>query len=168
MNESSEEDVTWGVDVGAAFRPDVVPGLTLGAAAKNINTPGFTTILGNDIDLDPQVRLAAAYDCWEDRITIAVDTELLAGDRLLSGEQVQYAGGGVSIHPGSWFSIRAGLMTNLKDSGDGLIFTAGLGLGLKWFQLDLSGQFSSETSAVDGNDVPAYARAQVGIVSKWY
>ena len=56
----------------------------------------------------------------------------------------QMVGGGFNYEPfKSLFalSLRGGLMYNLDtDDKSGLIYTAGLGIGVKWIQLDLSAQ----------------------------
>ena len=59
-------------------------------------------------------------------------------------------------------------MQNL-DSNDkaGLVYTAGLGIGVKWFQVDLSGQMSGNKSTVDGTSIPQYAKVNLALISRW-
>jgi hypothetical protein len=59
-------------------------------------------------------------------------------------------------------------MSNIKESQEGTIVTAGVGFGLKWFQLDISGQMSTNTTEFDREEIPNYARLQVSFVSKWF
>jgi hypothetical protein len=80
-------------------------------------------------------------------------------------------GGGVSYEPFTDFfalSLRAGLMKNLDahDKSD-IIYTAGLGIGVKWFQVDLSGQMSNNKSTVDGTSIPQYAKVNLALISRW-
>lgn len=59
-------------------------------------------------------------------------------------------------------------MKNLQESYVGTVYTAGLGCGLKWFQLDIAGQISSKKGEYEGDEIPRYARIQVALVSKWF
>jgi hypothetical protein len=93
---------------------------------------------------------------------------LTSNETFIPDYESQFIGGGINFHPFSWLSLRGGAMTNMKEKDEGMIWTAGLGFGLKWFQLDLSGQYSSKESEYDGNTIPRYGRVQVAIVSKWF
>ena len=44
---------------------------------------------------------------------------------------------------------------------------AGLGLGLKWLQVDLSGQMSQNSTTVDGESYPQYAKVNLALISRW-
>jgi hypothetical protein len=59
-------------------------------------------------------------------------------------------------------------MQNLdaKDKA-GIIYTAGLGFGLKWLQLDLSAQMASKTTTVEGTSYPEYAKINLALISRW-
>jgi hypothetical protein len=102
-----------------------------------------------------------------DMLTLAFDMDLTTNKTYIPNYDARFVGGGVAFHPASWFSVRGGLMENLKESDEGLIYTAGLGFGLKWFQLDLAGEVSSKKGEYDGNQIPRYARVQLALVSKW-
>jgi hypothetical protein len=109
-----------------------------------------------------------AYTFPYDRLTFAMDIDLTANDSLIPGYKEQYIGGGLAFTPVSWFSLRGGVMKNMKDSDEGAILTAGLGIGSKWFQLDVAGQYATEKGTFDGEDIPRYGRIQAAIVSKWF
>ena len=80
----------------------------------------------------------------------------------------QYLGGGLNFHPFTWLSLRGGAMQNMDSSDDaGLIYTAGVGLGIKWIQIDLSAQIATNEITVNGEDYPQYAKVNIAIVSKW-
>jgi len=108
-----------------------------------------------------------AYDLWDDRVTLALDADLTKNESYIHGYNAQFIGGGINFHPTTWFSLRGGLMQNISDGEEGTILTTGIGLGIKWFQLDLAGQFSTKSGEFDGNEIPRYGRAKVSIVSKW-
>jgi hypothetical protein len=59
-------------------------------------------------------------------------------------------------------------MKNL-DSNDeaGLIYTAGMGIGGKWLQVDLSGQISGNSNTVQDVSVPRYAKINLALISRW-
>lgn len=99
--------------------------------------------------------------------TLAFDLDLTTNETFIEGYDAQFAGGGISFHPVSWCSLRAGAMKNLKENDEGLIVTAGLGLGIKWFQLDLAAQMATKTGEYDGTEIPRYGRVQLAFVSKW-
>ena len=59
-------------------------------------------------------------------------------------------------------------MKNTKEEYEGLIYTGGVSFGLKWLQVDVTGQMSAEQGEFDGEEIPRYARVQASIVSKWF
>ncbi len=158
---------TFGVDAGVAFEPSFVKDLTIAMVAKDLNSPEFNVANGTKIKVEPMYRVGAAYNIF-DSLEIAADYDLSANKIFVKNIKSQMLGGGVNWHPSSWFALRGGLMQNM-DANDqaGLIYTAGLGFGLKWFQLDISGQYSSESITVDGKTVPEYAKANVALISRW-
>ncbi len=170
LEDIEHRDDSWGVDLGLLFKPSKLPKLSVGLVGKNLNTPEFDTKLGNTLKVDPQVRVGFAYDLMGDRLTFALDADLTNNDTFILNYSSQFIGGGVNFHPFNWLSLRAGLMKNIQESDDGNIWTAGLGLGLKWFQLDVTGQLSDEKSnyEVEGTELRRYARVQLAMVSKWF
>ena len=106
-----------------------------------------------------------------DSLEIAADYDITSNSVLTEGVESQMVGGGLNFEPFSDFfalSLRAGLMQNLH-SGDqaGLIYTAGMGIGVKWFQIDLSGQMSSNSNTIEDTTVPQYSKVNIALVSRW-
>lgn len=165
LEDYEESDSTIGLDLGALYTPPMLSSLTLGLVAKNLNSPEFKRV-GGTTSIDPQIRAGVAYDLGN-TLSLAFDLDLTANETYIKGYDAQFMGGGVSFHPASWFSLRGGAMTNIQESDEGLIFTAGLGLGLKWLQLDLAAQMSSKSGEFDGTEIPRYTRVQLSFVSKW-
>lgn len=165
--KQDETSSSFGVDLGLAYEPSFVKDLTLALVAKNLNSPEFDFVTGSKATIDPMVRAGIAYDIFES-LEVAADIDLTKNDTFVGDVKSQMLGGGLNYHPVSWFSVRAGLMRNI-DSNDkaDMIYTAGLGLGVKWFQLDLSGQMSQNTSTVDGEDYPQYAKVNLALISRW-
>ena len=167
LADAEEKDVTFGVDLGVVYVPAALPDLAAGLVLKNVNTPEFDRQAEDSVEVKPQVRAGVAYDFLDDRLSVAMDLDLVPNETFLPGVDSQFLGGGVNYHPFTWLSVRTGLMLNLAESDDGVIFTGGLGIGCKWVQLDLSAQISTEDAEFDGNTIPRYARAQLALVSKW-
>jgi hypothetical protein len=167
LKDSKKSGSNVGLDLGVLYNPPNLNNVSLGLVAKNINKPKFDTSTGSKIAIDPQVRAGAAIDLSGDTLTLALDLDLTNNKTYIPDYDSQFIGGGLSYHPVNWFSIRGGLMQNLKESDEGLVYTAGIGLGLKWLQFDLAGEMSSKKGEYDGTSAPRYARVQLSFVSKW-
>ena len=158
---------TFGVDIGVAFEPAFSKDLTIAMVAKDLNSPEFDVVDGSKIKVKPMYRIGVAYNIF-DSLEVAADYDLSANETFVENTKSQMLGGGVNWHPASWFALRAGLMQNM-DANDkaGLTYTAGLGFGAKWLQLDISGQYSSNSTTVEGQTVPEYAKVNVALISRW-
>ncbi len=167
LKDSEETTISMGVDLGLLYRPSFFENLSIGLVGKNFNAPEFDTKIGRKLSIDPQVRAGAAMNFLNDKITIACDMDLTVNETYIDGYDSQFFGGGISVNPVSYFSIRGGAMKNLQESDEGTIMTAGLGFGLKWIQLDLAAQYSTETGELDGKEIPRYGKVKVSFVSKW-
>ena len=168
LDDAEERDTSWGIDLGLLYKPSGSPNLSLGLVAKNLNTPEFDTATGDTLKVKPQFRAGLAYDLWGNRLTVAIDADLRKNETFIPHYDSQFIGGGINFHPFTWLSLRGGAMQNIQESEDGTIYTAGLGFGLKWFQLDVTGQVSSKKGEYDENEIPRYARVQLALVSKWF
>lgn len=166
-------DSTVGLDLGFAFRPTDSQA-TFALVAKNINTPTFKvnesqTGVTQDYEIKPMVRAGLSYPLWNDNIEFALDVDLTKNETSIEGEDSQLVGGGIELHPASWFSFRLGAMQDMasKRFDDGTILTSGFGLGLKWLQVDFSAMVSTNKGEYDGNQIPRYTAANLSIISKW-
>ena len=160
----------FGIDLGFAYQPSFSYDLTFGLVAKNLNSPEFDFYNGEEYTIDPLIRAGVAYNIF-DSLEVAADIDLTNNSLLNEEVDSQIVGGGINYEPFNSFfalSLRSGVMYNL-DSNDksGLIYTAGLGIGVKWFQLDLSGQTSGKSSSVQGYTVPQYSKVNLALVSRW-
>ncbi|MEN8147670.1 MAG: conjugal transfer protein TraF [Campylobacterota bacterium] len=171
LGEKLDKTTTdYGVDLGLAYQPAFAYDLTLAVVAKNINTPEFDFQDGSKYTIDPMVRAGIAYNIF-DSLEIAADYDLTSNKVLTDDLESQMVGGGLNFEPFESFfalSLRAGLMQNLHSNDQaGLIYTAGMGIGVKWFQLDLSGQMSSNEHTIDDVSVPHYAKVNLALISRW-
>lgn len=167
LRDSEKSDVTWGVDLGLLYNLPDMNELSFGLVCKNLNSPEYKTVFGNKLGIDPQVRAGVAWNFLNDKLTLAIDMDLTTNESFIANYDTQNLGGGISFQPVSWFSIRGGVMENLKESDVGTILTAGMGLGTKWIQLDLAGQYATEKGEFDGEEIPRYSRVQLAFVSRW-
>jgi hypothetical protein len=166
LKENQRDSDNVGLDIGLLFKPTVVPKLTIGLVAKNINAPAFDTADGGEIKADLQVRTGVQYRI-SDTLEVAGDLDLTSNKTLIKGYESQMFGGGVNYNPFLGFALRGGAMQNLANSNEGLVYTAGLTVGLEKFHLDVSAQMSSNTGEYDGDEIPKYAKVNVALVSKW-
>ncbi|MEE8589555.1 MAG: conjugal transfer protein TraF [Sulfurimonadaceae bacterium] len=160
----------FGLDLGVAYQPSFSYDLTFGLVAKNLNSPEFDFHDGSKYTIDPLVRAGIAYNIF-DSLEVAADIDLTSNKVLTDGLESQMVGGGLNYEPFESFfalSLRAGLMQNLH-SGDkaGLIYTAGMGIGVKWFQIDLSGQMSGNSNTIEDTTVPQYSKVNLALISRW-
>jgi len=166
LKENKKDSDNFGLDLGVLFKPTAISALRVGLVAKNINAPAFDTADGGEIKADLQLRTGVQYTIT-DSLEVAGDLDLTTNKTLINGYDSQMFGGGVNYHPFLGFALRAGAMTNLANSNDGLIYTAGLSIGFEKLNLDISAQMASNTGQYDGEDIPKYAKVNVALVSKW-
>lgn len=169
FDDNIKESTAVGVDLGVSYVPTGAPSLTIGLVGKNINQPRFKGAGGgSDIEVPALTRAGINLDVTNS-LSLAMDVDLSTNDGAIKGLQSQYLGGGMSWHPSSWFSLRAGAMTNLADSNsdEGVVYTFGAGLGAKWIQLDLAGMISSNQGTFDGKKIPRLGRLSLALVSRW-
>jgi len=169
---SEHQDTTFGIDLGFLYNPSFFNDrLVTGLVMKNINSPKFETKSGGELTIDPQIRAGMLYHLWRDTLMLSLDYDFSENESLLDKYVSQNLGGGIHFKPSHSLSLRCGIQQNMKStdmSDEGTIFTAGLALGLKWVKLDLAGQYSTETTEFDGNEIPSSARVQLSLVSNLF
>ena len=166
LDKNQKDSDNFGLDLGVLFKPTAISSLSVGLVAKNINAPAFDTADGGEIKADLQLRTGVQYKL-ADSLEVAGDLDLTTNKTLINGYDSQMFGGGVNYHPFLGFALRVGAMTNLANSNDGLIYTAGLSIGFEKLNLDISAQMANNTGQYDGEDIPKYAKVNVALVSKW-
>lgn len=166
LDQNQKDSSNIGLDLGMTFKPNKIKKLTVGLVAKNINAPEFDTVSNEKLTADMQLRTGILYGI-SDSLDFSGDLDLVENDTFIDGYKSQQLGGGIDYHPFSWISLRGGLMQNLANSNEGLVYSAGIGLGFKKFKLDVAGQMSNETGQFDGNDIPKYAKVNISLISQW-
>ena len=96
------------VDIGAVTY--LGGGFKLGVVGKNLVQKSYTTALGNDIVIKPQVRAGVSHHShWT---TIAIDVDITQNDPLGLDEKTQYIGAGIEINLLDTLQVRAGIKRN--------------------------------------------------------
>jgi hypothetical protein len=169
---AEHQDTAFGLDLGFLYTPNFMNNrLVTGMVVKNINSPTFESKSGFEYTIDPQIRAGLLYHIWRDTLMVSMDYDFSENESILSSYTSQNIGGGIQFKPSHMLSLRCGVQKNMKsndNTDEGTIFTAGLALGLKWLKIDLSGQYSTETTEFDGNEIPSSGRVQLSLVSNLF
>jgi hypothetical protein len=130
---------SYGVDLGAMYRPS--SWLRFGVVAKDINQPTFDAPGGLQYKLTPQVRGGVAVNPWS-TMTITADMDITSNQTLVPGLKSQVLSLGMEQTMLSEFlSFRVGTYKNVQDAGSIFTPTAGLGIRIYSFRLDLAGGY---------------------------
>ncbi len=136
----------------------------VGLVIRNLTSPKFdkpvTAVAdgkGSSYTLDRQVRMGLALspaNFWH----IAMDMDLTKNDTAIDGFKSRQLSLGTEINifnrPAINIPLRAGIMKNMADDDASTAYTMGLGINLVHLHIDLGGIISSDTSVIDGDDVP--------------
>ena len=130
---------SYGIDVGAMYRPS--SWLKFGVVAKDINQPTFDAPGGLQYKLTSQVRGGVAVNPWS-TMTITADMDITSNQTLVPGLKSQVLSLGMEQTILSEFlSLRVGTYKNVHDAGSIFTPTAGLGMRIYSFRLDLAGGY---------------------------
>jgi hypothetical protein len=130
---------SYGIDVGAMYRPS--SWLKFGVVGKDINQPSFDAPGGLQYKLTPQVRGGVAVNPWS-TMTITADMDITSNQTLLPGLKSQVLSLGLEQTILSEFlSFRVGTYKNVRDAGSIFTPTAGIGMRIYSFRLDLAGGY---------------------------
>ncbi len=185
--DNKKSSVNVGVDVGALVNfaelldKEIFLNPQIGLTAKNLNGPKFdrpdvpTELVGTAIaaqwnhdkyQLKPQVRAGVAVNPVKN-LTLAADLDVTENDTLIDGIKSRQLGLGMEINlfnrPKFHIPLRVGYNKNLAESKMSDFFTAGIGLNMMHFYVELAGAMSSKTTKVDGHDIPNSAAASLSL-----
>lgn len=164
-----KQDTGFGLDAGAQFAFTDLP-VRVGVLARNINSPEFDTVGGETFEDPLQVRAGVEWAVVPGVLSLAGECDITRNETLLPGYESQLAGVGLTLEgfPSIFaLALRAGVMKNLAESDDGLLYTGGIGAGLKWFHVELSAAVSDDETTYDGDQYPREARVALSIESAW-
>jgi hypothetical protein len=135
----AEISTSYGIDLGAMYRPS--SWLKFGVVAKDINQPTFDAPGGLQYKLTPQVRGGVAVNPWS-TMTITADMDITSNQTLVPGLKSQVLSLGMEQTILSEFlSLRVGTYKNVHDAGSIFTPTAGIGMRIYSFRLDLAGGY---------------------------
>lgn len=158
--DSYVESSSFGIDMAALYK---FKSMRFGIVGRNLNTPAFDQSAPGDYELDPQVRVGAAYRLW-DMITFAADLDITENDTNVSKNyKSQNISGGLEIDLLRFLQLRGGAYKNLSEEDIGLVYTAGLGLNFYLLQIDLAAAMSADKATIDGNNLPEEIRGQLAV-----
>jgi len=141
----------FGIDVGAIYRPS--SWLRFGLVAKDINQPTFDAPGGGELKLGPQLRGGVAVNPYSS-LTLTVDVDATSNKTFVPGVKSQVLSLGAEQTIFSEFmSFRLGAFKNMKDAGTPFTPTAGLGLRIFAFRMDVGGgyDFREQGALVSGS-----------------
>lgn len=182
LTKNYKESTSVTFDLGAFYKYS--DWLNVGLVAKNLTSPKFDSpelkdqhgnlvtvdAKGNRINpaekvtLKPQVRVGVSLDplTW---LTVAADLDLTNNETVLSSldYRSRNVGGGIELHPFTWFKLRGGMYKNLSNDDVGPVATAGITFGTKWVNLDLDGAYGLESAKFKEKTYPKEARVQTSL-----
>jgi hypothetical protein len=130
---------TYGIDVGAIYRPS--SWLRFGVVAKDLNQPEFESTDGSKIKLGPQVRGGMALNPYSS-LTLSADVDVTSNKTLVPGVKSQLLSlGAEQTILTEFLSFRVGAFKNMQDASTPFTPTAGLGLRIFAFRLDVGGGY---------------------------
>ncbi len=184
--DNKKSNTNLGIDLGALVNfselldKEIFLNPQVGLTAKNINGPKFNrpdVPAGMDpaivahwnhdkYQLKPQVRAGVAVNPIKN-MTVAVDLDLTENDTLVKGLDSRQLGLGMEINvfnrPKFHIPLRVGYNTNLASSDVSDFITAGIGLNMLHFYLELAGAISTDTTKVEGNTIPNSAAVSLSL-----
>ena len=130
---------SYGIDVGAMYRPS--SWVRFGLVGKDLNQPTFDAPGGIEYKMTPQVRGGIAVNPWS-TMTMTADMDITSNHTLVPGLKSQVLSLGMEQTVLSEFlSFRVGTYKNVQDAGSIFTPTAGLGLRIYSFRMDLAGGY---------------------------
>jgi hypothetical protein len=134
-----EYTTAFGVDIGAVYRP--VSWLRFGVVAKDVNQPEFDAPDGTRFKMLPQVRGGVALNPYSS-LTLTADMDVTSNKTFVPGikSQVLSVGAEQTIL-NEFLSLRVGAFKNVQDAASIITPTAGLGIRIFAFRLDLGGGY---------------------------
>jgi hypothetical protein len=137
-------------DIGAAM--DYGDGYKTGIVVKNVMSKSYDTVLGNKIELKPQVRLGMSHHT--DWSIVGVDLDVTKNDPVgFLGKESQFLAVGTELNLLSILQLRLGYRHDLAGNYDGM-YSVGVGFSPLGIHLDLG---------LAGNDNEVAAGFQFGL-----
>lgn len=138
-----------GVDAGAIYRPS--SWLRFGVVAKDLNQPEFEAPDGTKFKLHPQVRGGIALTPYSS-LTLTGDVDATSNKTLVPGQKSQVLSlGAEQTMLSEFFSLRIGALKNMQDATAPFTPTAGFGLRIFAFRMDVGGGYDFRERGILGS-----------------
>ncbi len=135
----AKTSTAFGIDVGAIYRPS--SWLRFGLVAKDINQPEFDAPDGSTFKLGPQVRGGVAVNPYSS-LTLTTDMDVTSNRTLVPGLKSQVLSlGAEQTILSEFLSLRVGAFKNVQDAQSPFTPTAGFGLRIFAFRMDVGGGY---------------------------
>lgn len=138
LDTGKKTDSNFNLDMGLA--KDFGNGWRTGLVVKNIVPKTYTTVLGNQVKVEPQARVGVAHQT--SLTTIAADLDLTENKPVGFDTKTQYLGVGAEFDAWRFAQLRVGYRYNIAASNTS-VATAGIGLSPFGVHLDLTVEGSS-------------------------
>ncbi|MEI6521415.1 MAG: conjugal transfer protein TraF [bacterium] len=164
LKNAKKTSTQLGVDLGVLYH---AMGMNIGVVGKNLNSPKFKTIFGNEIAIKPSYRAGVSTELFKG-VKFAADYDINKA-QLLDGTDVQWLGGGIKAKLfWDFLQISAGAMSNVANpSSLGAVYTGGLQTDFWICKLNVSGQMSQKKGQYDGKEVPKYMKVNGSLIFNW-
>jgi hypothetical protein len=136
-NQKSESMFSFDVGASKLFNTEAGHNITTGVVMKNVVSKSLKTLLGNTIEIAPQVTAGAAYG--NDWFTGTADVDLIKNKAVIASftKESQFVRLGAEFDAKGWAQLRLGYRHDIAGNYAGLP-SIGLGLNLKVLNLDVS------------------------------
>lgn len=141
---------SYGIDVGAIYRP--ASWFQVGVVGKDLNAPSFDVPGGGQkFQLNPQFRGGVAVKPYE-TLTLTADGDISKNSTLVPTIKSRVIGVGAEQTLFSkGLALRAGAFKNIEDANSYITPTAGLGIRLWAFSLDVGAGYDFRQRGVLGS-----------------
>ena len=155
MNNTETKSNKASIDAGVLFKP--LEGLNIGLVGRYLNSPSFpiagvvaysqpngdvtVTALTDEIEMKPQYRAGVAWSPF-DNLTLSADYDLSKNKSFTENTEDQTIAGGLELTMlDEILSLRAGAYKNTANTLANVVYTAGVGVRILAFRLDLAGAY---------------------------
>lgn len=135
LDAGRKDYIGFNVDLGIA--KEYGENWKTGVVVKNLIPTSYKTVLNNDIEINPALRVGGSYH--NKRVTAALDLDITENEPAGFGEKSRYLalGGEVDL----WLlKLRAGYQYNIANASSSLA-TVGFGINLVGLHVDVGGGF---------------------------
>ena len=182
-DKNTKQSIQPGVDLGLLYDKRESWRTKLGVVARNVNSPSFdqpdaAAANGEQRYRVPaQVRAGLAFYPFKNSFwVIASDVDLTSNITPIPGFSSRMWGLGTELNVGDpamlGLALRAGVMNNMAEAASKPTLTAGVGLKISHFFLDVAGAVSTGTQEVNSESsgihkVPQNAQVGVALGLNW-